>query len=154
MITLKEGQNAPDFELIDQEGKKIKLSDFREKKVILYFYPKDDTSGCTMEACSFRDNIKKLESRNIKIFGVSNDNRLSHEKFSKKYSLPFSLLCDTDKEVSKAYGVYEKKNFMGRKYMGITRSTFIIGKSGKIEKIFYKVNPSKHIGEILEAIRQ
>lgn len=148
MIALKEGQKAPDFELADQEGKKADLSDFKGKKVILYFYPRDDTPGCTIEACSFRDNIKKLKNKNIEVLGISNDNQISHEKFSKKFRLPFKLLCDTDKKVSKAYGIYEKKSFMGREYMGITRSTFIIDKNGKIEKIFYKVNPEKHIDEI------
>lgn len=153
MIALKEGQKAPDFELPGQEGKKVSLLDFKGKKIILYFYPRDDTPGCTIEACSFRDNIKKLKSKNIEVLGISNDSQISHEKFSKKFSLNFKLLCDTDKSVSKAYGVYEKKNFMGREYMGITRSTFIIDEKGKIQKIFYKVNPEKHIDEIFEAIK-
>jgi len=152
MIKLKIGDKAPDFELLDQENKKIKLSDFKGKKIILYFYPRDDTPGCTIEACSFRDNIKKLKDKNIEVIGISNDNQISHEKFSKKFSLSFKLLCDTDKKISKAYGVYEKKNFMGRKYMGITRSTFIIDENGKIQKIFYKVSPGKHINEIFEVI--
>lgn len=152
MITLKECQKAPNFELLDQEGKKVSLSDFKGKKVILYFYPRDDTPGCTIEACSFRDNLSKLKGKNIEVLGVSNDNQVSHEKFSKKFKLPFKLLCDTDKKVSKAYGVYEKKAFMGREYMGITRSTFIIGENGKIQKIFYKVSPGKHIDELFEAI--
>ena len=152
MITLKEGQKAPDFELVDYEGKKVSLSDFKGKKVILYFYPKDDTPGCTIEACSFRDNLSKLKNKNVEVIGVSNDSQASHEKFSKKFKLPFKLLCDTDKKVSKGYGVYEKKNFMGREYLGITRSTFIIDEEGKIQKIFYKINPEKHIGEIFEVI--
>jgi len=153
MITLKEGQKAPDFELLEQEGKKIRLSDFKGKKIILYFYPRDDTPGCTIEACSFRDNIKKLKDKNIEVLGISNDNQISHEKFSKKFNLPFKLLCDTDKKVSKAYGVYEKKNFMGREYMGITRSTFIIGENGNIERIFYKVNPKGHVEELFNTIK-
>ena len=145
MISLKEGQKAPDFELFDQEGKKASLSGFKGKKLILYFYPRDDTPGCTIEACSFRDNISRFKNKNIEVIGISNDGQISHEKFSKKFSLPFKLLCDIDKKVSKAYGVYEKKNFMGREYMGITRSTFIIGENGKIQKILYKVNPRRHI---------
>ena len=148
MITLKEGEKATDFELPDQDGKKVKLSDFKGKKIILYFYPKDDTSGCTIEACSFRDNLGKLKKLNVEVIGVSNDNQISHKKFSEKYSLPFPILCDTDKEISKAYGVYEKKNFIGKEYMGITRSTFIIDENGKVEKIFYKVNPENHIEEL------
>ena len=148
MITLKEGQKAPDFELLDQEGKKVNLSDFKGKKLILYFYPRDDTPGCTIEACSFRDNLSKLKKSNVGVLGISNDDQASHEKFSKKFSLNFKLLCDTDKKVSKSYGVYEKKNFMGREYMGITRSTFIIDENGKIQRIFYKVNPEKHFEEI------
>ena len=152
MIMLSEGQKAPDFELEDQKGNKVKLSGFRGKKVILYFYPKDDTPGCTVEACSFRDNLSKLKNKDVEVLGISNDNRDSHEKFSKKFSLPFPLLCDTDKEVSKDYGVYEKKNFMGNEYMGITRSTFIIDEQGRIQSIFYKVKPEEHIEEIFEAL--
>ena len=152
MVNIEEGQKAPDFELLDQEGRKVALSDFKGKKLILYFYPRDDTPGCTIEACSFRDNIKKIKDKNIEVIGISNDNQLSHEKFSKKFSLNFRLLCDTGKKVSKGYGVYEKKNFMGNEYMGITRSTFLIDENGKIQKIFYKVNPGKHIDEIFEVI--
>ena len=153
MVNLREGQKAPDFELLDQEGKKVKLSAFKGKKLILYFYPRDDTPGCTIEACSFRDNLSKLKKLNAEVFGISNDNQASHKKFSKKFKLPFKLLCDIDKKVSKAYGVYEKKNFMGREYMGITRSTFIIDELGKIQKIFYKVNPEKHIDELFESMK-
>ena len=152
MIMLSEGQKAPDFELEDQEGRKVKLSSFNGKKVILYFYPKDDTSGCTIEACNFRDNLSKLKDKNTEVLGVSNDDQLSHEKFSKKFNLPFHLLCDTEKTVSKSYGVYEKKNFMGKEYMGITRSTFIIDEKGRIKNIFYKVNPEKHMEEIFGAL--
>lgn len=152
MIMLSEGQKAPDFELEDQEGRKVKLSGFKGKKVILYFYPKDDTSGCTIEACNFRDNLSKLKGRNTEVLGISNDDRFSHEKFSKKFNLPFALLCDTEKTVSKAYGVYEKKNFMGKEYMGITRSTFIIDEKGRIKNIFYKVHPEKHMEELFEAL--
>ncbi len=153
MITLKPGDTAPDFNLSNQEGKNVKLSDFKEKKVILYFYPKDGTPGCTKEACDFRDNIKKLKSSNIEVLGVSNDYEKSHQRFIGKFNLPFQLLCDVDKKVSKQYGVYELKNFMGKEYYGIVRSTFIINESGKIEKIFYKVNPDGHVNGILDAIK-
>ena len=153
MITLKEGQKAPDFTLADQEGNKVKLSSFKGKKVVLYFYPKDDTPGCTKEACNFRDKIGSLKKSNVVVLGVSNDDEESHQKFIAKYSLPFTLLADTDKEVSKAYGVYELKNFMGKKYYGIVRSTFIIDEKGRIQKIFYKVNPEEHIQEVMEAVR-
>ena len=152
MISLKKGQKAPDFELVGDNGKKAKLSDFKGKKVILYFYPKDDTPGCTIEACNFRDNLLKLKKWNVEVIGISNDDRISHAKFSKKLNLPFKLLCDTDKKVSKSYGVYEKKKFMGRAYMGITRSTFIIDENGNVGKIFYKVSPKGHIEEIMEAL--
>ena len=148
MITLKEGDLAPDFELKDQEGNAVKLADFKGKKVVLYFYPKDDTSGCTKEACDFRDSLKELKKSNVEVLGISNDDLESHRKFSEKFNLTFKLLCDVDKKVSKEYGVYELKNFMGREYYGITRSTFIIDENGKVEKIFYKVNPENHIEEL------
>ena len=152
MINLKEGDKSPDFNLADGNGKKAKLSDFRGKKIILYFYPKDDTSGCTKEACSFRDNFSALKKLNVEVLGVSNDDEKSHRKFSEKYSLPFRLLADADKSASKAYGVYELKNFMGKSYYGIVRSTFLIDEKGMIKKIFYKVNPEEHIDEIMEEI--
>ena len=153
MITLKTGNKAPEFELIDQEGKKVRLSDFKDKKIVLYFYPKDDTPGCTKEACNFRDNSNELKKFNVEVIGVSNDDEVSHKKFSEKFNLPFKLLCDVDKKVSKDYGVYELKNFMGRSYYGITRSTFIIDKKGKIEKVFYKVNPDTHIKEVIDSLQ-
>jgi len=148
MITLKEKDEAPYFELRDTNGKKVKLSDFRGKKVVLYFYPKDNTPGCTIQACQFRDNIDKLKSLNVVVLGISNDNEMSHQKFTDKFNLNFTLLCDEDETVSKDYGVYELKSFLGKKYHGITRSTFIIDENGNIEKIFYKVNPKKHIDEV------
>lgn len=153
MITLKIGDKAPDFELKNQNGKSVKLSSFKGKKVVLYFYPKDDTPGCTKEACNFRDNILQLKKLNVVVLGVSNDDEESHQKFIAKYSLPFALLADVDKEVSKAYGVYELKNFMGKEYYGIARSTFVIDEKGKIQKIFYKVNPEEHIQEVMEAVK-
>lgn len=154
MIKVKEGDKAPDFVIDDSEGNKVKLSDFRGKKVVVYFYPKDDTPGCTKEACDFRDNLKKFKAMNAEVLGVSNDNQDSHKKFADKYNIPFTLLCDTDKKVSEAYGVYEEKEKFGRKYWGITRSTFVIGEDGRIKKIFYKVNPEQHIEEALHAVQK
>ena len=154
MITLKIGDRAPDFELADQKGDKIRLSSFKGKKIILYFYPKDDTSGCTKEACDFRDNFAALKKLNVEVLGISNDDLESHKSFSSKYNLNFPILSDADKKVSKEYGVYEIKQNYGREYYGITRSTFLIDENGKIEKIFYKVNPEAHIGEIMEEINK
>jgi len=154
MITLKEKDKAPYFELKDTNGKKVKLSDFRGKKVVLYFYPKDNTPGCTIQACQFRDNIDKLKKFNAVILGVSNDDEISHRKFTDKFNLNFTLLCDTDKIVSKDYGAYGQKQFMGKHYEGITRSTFIIDEEGKIEKIFYKVNPKKNLEEVYKALKK
>ena len=148
MINLKEGQKAPDFELKDSNGKKVKLSDFKGKKVVLYFYPKDDTSGCTKQACDIRDNYSEVKKKAV-ILGVSPDDEKSHVKFAKKYSLPFTLLADVDKKVSTKYGVYGEKTFMGRKFMGITRSTFIIDEKGKIKKIMYKVDAKEHINDVM-----
>ena len=154
MITLEEKDKAPYFELRDTNGKKVKLSDFRGKKVVLYFYPRDNTPGCTLQACQFRDNQEKLKKLNAVVLGISKDNERSHQKFTDKFNLNFTLLCDEDKTVSKAYGVYELKSFLGKKYHGITRSTFIIDENGKIEKIFYKVNPKKSIEEVHEALKK
>ena len=153
MITLKIGDKAPDFELRDQKGSNVKLSSLKGKKIVLYFYPKDDTSGCTKEACDFRDNFAALKKLNVEVLGISNDDLESHKKFSSKYNLNFSILSDADKKVSKEYGVYELKRNYGREYHGITRSTFLINKNGKIEKIFYKVNPEEHIREILAELK-
>lgn len=154
MINLKEGQKAPEFGLYGTDGTKIRLDDFKGKKVVLYFYPKDDTSGCTKQACDFRDNIGKVKKLNAVVLGISNDDGDSHKKFTEKHGLNFTLLCDTDKVVSRKYGVYEKKKFTGKEYMGITRSTFVIDEKGNIKKIFYKVNPEKSISEVLEALKQ
>jgi len=144
----KRERKAPDFLLNDGNGNAVRLSDFKGKKVILYFYPKDDTPGCTKEACNLRDNFSKL--KNFVILGISSDGEASHKKFSEKYSLPFTLLADTDKKVSKMYGVYVQKNMYGRKYMGIKRTTFIIDEKGDIEKIIEKVDVSDHAGQILQ----
>ncbi|HMF55778.1 MAG TPA: thioredoxin-dependent thiol peroxidase [Pyrinomonadaceae bacterium] len=148
---IKEGDAAPDFSAHDAEGNEVKLSDLRGQKVVLYFYPKDDTPGCTKEACSFRDSFHELEEKKIKVLGVSLDNEESHQKFAGKYSLPFTLLSDTDHQVSDAYGVYGEREFMGKKYMGLARKTFLIDEAGKIKKIFDKVNVEEHAGEVMDA---
>ena len=148
---LKEGDKAPDFTTKDQSGNAVKLSDYKGKKVVLYFYPKDDTPGCTKEACSFRDADDVYNKKGIKVFGVSTDDEKSHQKFISKYQLPFDLLADTDKEIVEKYGVWGEKSMYGKKYMGTIRKTFLIGEDGKIAKIFDKVNVSEHADEVLEA---
>ena len=146
---LKPGDKAPDFNLISDEGKSISLKDLKGKKVILYFYPKDDTSGCTAEACSFRDNIKVIEKKNAVVIGVSKDNTKSHQKFKKKYELPFTLLSDENLDMIKAYDVWKEKSMYGKKYMGIERTTYIIDEKGKIQDIFNKVKVDGHAEEVL-----
>jgi len=146
---VKEGDKAIDFELKDSDGNIIKLSDFKGKDVILYFYPKDDTPGCTLEACSFRDEFSEYKNKGIIVLGISKDNEKSHKKFIEKHKLPFTLLVDDDKTAEK-YDSYGKKKFMGREYYGIIRKTFIIGKDGKIKKIIDNVNTKTHAKDILE----
>ena len=148
---MKEGDDAPDFTTKNQSGEDIKLADLRGKRVILYFYPKDDTPGCTKEACSLRDSFDIFEDKGIKIFGVSTDSEKSHQKFISKYSLPFDLLADTEKEIVNAYGVWGEKMNYGKKYMGINRMTFLIDEDGKIAKIFKKVKVDEHANEVLQA---
>ncbi len=148
---LKEGTAAPAFTTKDAEGDIVRLKDFRGQKVVLYFYPKDDTPGCTKEACSFRDAFSKFKKRGIQVFGVSPDGEASHKKFAAKYKLPFTLLADTDNAISDTYGVYGQKKFMGRTYMGVNRTTFLIDEKGKIQKVFEKVKPEEHANEVLEA---
>lgn len=150
---LIEGCLAPDFTLKDQEGKTVRLSDFRGRSVILYFYPKDDTPGCTKEACSFRDNIKKVGDSGSVVLGVSLDDSESHKKFMNKFQLNFTLLCDEDAKISRLYGVYKKKNIYARLFWGIERSTFVIGPDGKIKKIFRKVKVDGHTEEVLKALK-
>ena len=147
---IKEGMTAPDFSLADQTGKKVRLSAFKGKDVVLYFYPKDDTLGCTMEACGIRDTYTEFRKLGIVVLGISPDDKTSHRKFSEKYNLPFTLLADTDKKVSTDYEAYKQKSFLGKKYMGIERTTFLIDKKGIIKKIFNKVNPRGHEKQILE----
>lgn len=149
-MKLKAGDKAPDFKLPDDKGKTISLKDFRGKKVILYFYPKDMTSGCTAEACDFRDNINAFKKKNVVIIGVSPDSIDSHKKFKEKYSLPFILLSDESKKVLESYGVWQEKSMYGRKYMGVVRSTFIIDEKGKIEKIYEKVKVPGHVEDLLK----
>ena len=147
---LKEGDKAPDFNAKDQDGRDVKLSDFKGKRVVLYFYPKDDTPGCTKEACSFRDADDVFNAKGIKVLGVSTDNEKSHQKFISKYQLPFDLLADTEKKIVEAYGVWGEKSMYGKKYMGTVRKTFLID-NGKIVKIFDKVNVAEHADEVLAA---
>ena len=152
MEKLKIGDKAPHFSAIDQDGEKIALGDFDGKKLILYFYPKDNTSGCTAEACSLRDGYKELLEMGFNVVGVSPDNEASHRKFMEKYSLPFPLIADTEKEIAAAYGVWGLKKFMGREYMGIIRTTFVIN-NGVIEKIFDKVKTKDHFVQIVDSYK-
>lgn len=148
---LKEGSKAPDFTATNQNGEKVKLSDLKGKRVVLYFYPKDDTPGCTKEACSFRDADDEYSKKGIKVLGVSTDSESSHQKFISKFSLPFDLLADTDKNIVEKYGVWGEKSMYGRKYMGTLRKTFLIDENGKIVKIFDKVKVDEHADEVLAA---
>jgi peroxiredoxin Q/BCP len=148
-----EGNEAPDFKLKNQDGKTISLSDYKGKNIILYFYPKDMTSGCTKEACNFRDEFPKFKGVDAVILGVSPDSVASHKKFAEKYDLPFSLLSDEDKNVIEKYGVWKEKSLYGRKYMGVERTTVVIDKNGKIRKIFPKVKVEGHNKELLEALK-
>jgi len=149
----KIGDKAPDFSLPDQDGKTVSLKSLKGKQVVLYFYPKDDTPGCTKEACGFRDSLKAIEKTNTVVLGVSMDRAESHHKFIKKYSLPFPLLCDEDGTVSKAYGVYKLKNMYGKTYWGIERSTFIIDETGRLKAIFRKVKVDGHVDEVQAALK-
>lgn len=151
---VKEGEAAPEFEARDAEGNTVRLSDLRGQKIALYFYPKDDTPGCTKEACSLRDGHSELTSRGIKVIGVSTDSEKSHKKFAEKYSLPFTLLADTDHKVADAYGVYGEKKFMGRTYDGVHRKTFLIDEAGRVRKVFDKVNVEEHADEVLRAFSE
>jgi peroxiredoxin Q/BCP len=143
------GDMAPQFELEDQDGKTHKLSDYLGTPVVLYFYPKDNTPGCTAQACSFRDSFAEYRQKGITVLGVSKDSAKSHAKFQDKFSLPFTLLADVEHKVAEAYGVWVQKKFMGREYMGMERTTFIIDKDGKIVHILEKVKPQNHAEEVL-----
>ncbi|MDR1197707.1 MAG: thioredoxin-dependent thiol peroxidase [Prevotellaceae bacterium] len=149
MKKLSTGDKAPDFSGIDQNGKTIKLADFNGKKLVLYFYPKDNTSGCTAEACSLRDGYARFLKQGYEIVGVSIDSVASHQKFTEKYSLPFALIADEDKKIVEDYGVWGEKKFMGKTYMGTVRTTFVIDESGIIENIIEKVDTKNHAGQII-----
>ena len=151
---LKVGQKAPEFTVVNDEGQKMKLSDFKGKKVVLYFYPKDDTPGCTTEACAFRDGIDEITDRGAVVLGVSADSVESHKKFKDKFELNFPLLADADKKITQAYGTWKEKSMYGKKYMGIERTTFIIDEQGKISHIFPKVKVDEHYDEVVEALEE
>ena len=148
-MTLKPGDPAPDFDTRDQNGQSVKLSDYQGKKVVLYFYPKDDTTGCTAQACNLRDNYAALQQTGYEVLGVSVDPEKSHQKFIAKYELPFTLLADTDKQIVEAYGVWVEKSMYGRKYMGSARTTFLIDEQGMITRIIEKADTKNHAEQIL-----
>ena len=149
---LKAGDRAPDFSGTDQNGKSIRLSDYKGSKVVLYFYPKDMTPGCTVEACAFRDGHGALRKKGAVVLGVSKDGAASHKKFIEKHELPFSLISDESGEIVKAYGAWGEKSMYGKKYMGILRITYIIGADGRIAAVFPKVKPATHADEVLAAL--
>ncbi len=152
MTELATGMQAPEFTAADQDGKQLSLKDFRGKKVVLYFYPKDDTPGCTAEACDFRDNYTGLVAKGIAVLGVSVDDEASHKKFVSKHSLPFPLLADTDHKIVQAYGVWTEKNMYGKNYMGIQRTTFLIDENGIITHILKKVDTKNATAQVLELL--
>lgn len=154
MKELTEGAIAPDFTANDQNGNPVTLSSFKGKKVILYFYPKDDTPGCTAEACNLRDNYELLTKQGFVVIGVSTDSEKSHQKFIAKHELPFILIADTDKKVHELYGTWQEKSMYGRKYMGTARYTFVIDENGVIIKIFTKVDTKNHTQQILDSLKQ
>jgi peroxiredoxin Q/BCP len=154
MSELKEGQQAPEFTGTDQDGNTVTLSQFKGQKVVLYFYPKDDTPGCTTEACDFRDNYQGLKAKGITVLGVSVDDEQSHQKFAAKHSLPFTLLADTDKAIVEAYGVWGEKNMYGKKYMGTNRTTFLINEDGIISHIIKKVDTKNSTAQVLELLEK
>ncbi|WKN30437.1 thioredoxin-dependent thiol peroxidase [Porifericola rhodea] len=149
-MSLQIGDQAPDFEAKNQNDETVKLSDFRGKKVVLYFYPKDNTSGCTAQACNLRDNYTELQDKGYEVIGVSKDGVKSHQKFAEKQELPFTLIADEDTQINQAYGVWKEKSMYGRKYMGTARTTFIINEDGKIEDIIEKVKTKEHTAQILK----
>lgn len=153
MAKLKIGDKAPVFKLPDQNGDVHSLAEYKGKWVLLYFYPKDDTPGCTKEACLIRDNFPDFKKLKVVVFGISTDSVKSHKKFADKYNLPFVILADENKDIVKKYGVWGKKKFMGREYMGTFRTSFLIDPSGKIARIFEKVNPETHAGEVLTELK-
>ncbi len=151
-LELKEGDVAPEFTAFTNGGGKVSLSDFRGKNVILYFYPRDDTPGCTKEACAFRDDFSAFKKKGAVVLGISTDSAKSHDKFVEKYQLPFTLVSDEDKKIVQAYGAWGQKSFMGRKYQGTYRVTFLIGPDGRIKKVWPAVKPAEHAEEVLAAL--
>jgi peroxiredoxin Q/BCP len=151
-LKLQEGDIAPGFSANTNGGGNISLAGLKGKNVLLYFYPRDDTSGCTKEACGFRDEFVEFKKRGVEVLGVSPDSVKSHDKFVKKYKLPFTLLADEDKKIVNAYGVWGQKTFWGRKYMGVYRVTFLIGADGRIKKIWPDVKPEEHVKEVIAAL--
>jgi thioredoxin-dependent peroxiredoxin len=149
---VEEGKPAPDFELTSDEGKAVRLSDLRGKPVVVYFYPKDDTPGCTAQACGIRDNYEAFGERGAVVLGISPDDEGSHVKFKQKYGLPFTLLADTDHSVSEEYGVWGEKSYAGRKYMGVERSTFVIDPEGNVATVMRRVKPDTHAEQVLDAL--
>jgi peroxiredoxin Q/BCP len=152
MTHLKEGDKAPDFTGLNEKGEEISLSDYKGKKLILFFYPKDNTPGCTAEACNLRDNYSELKAQGFELLGVSPDSARKHQNFINKFELPFPLLADTEQEVLNKYGAWGEKQMYGRKYMGVFRTTFVIDGEGIIEKVFTKVKTKAHTEQILEAV--
>jgi len=152
MAKLQAGEKAPNFTAKDQNGNTVSLSDFKGKTVILYFYPKDDTPGCTAEACDFRDNYQSLIGKGFEVIGVSTDDEKSHKKFESKFNLPFPLIADTEKEIVEAYGVWVEKNMYGKKYMGTARTTFIINPDGIIQKVIDKVDTKASSQQVLDVL--
>ena len=148
-MELNIGDKAPEFECKDQHGNTVRLSDYRGKKVIMYFYPKDDTSGCTAQACNLRDNYSDLQQEGYEVIGVSTDSEQSHQKFIGKYALPFTLLADTDKKIVEQYGVWQEKSMYGRKYMGTMRYTFVLDEDGMIRDIIKKAKTADHTAQIM-----
>lgn len=151
MVTLTDGDKAPDFEGIDQNGDKVSLHDFKGKKVILYFYPKDDTPGCTTQSCNLRDNYQDLINRGFQVVGISTDGVKSHKKFEAKYKLPFPLIADEDKKIVDLYGVWGEKKFMGKTYMGTNRTTFLIDEEGLIKKVLLKPDTANQTQQVLDS---
>jgi thioredoxin-dependent peroxiredoxin len=149
---VEEGQEAPDFELTSDAGERVRLSQFRGKPVVLYFYPRDDTPGCTAQACGIRDSYDDFEHRGAVVLGVSPDEESSHVKFKQKYGLPFTLLADPEHEVAEQYGVWGERKYMGKTYMGVERSTFLIDEDGRIAKVMRRVKPDTHAERVLEAL--
>ena len=149
---VEEGQEAPDFELTSDAGERVKLSQFRGQPVVLYFYPRDDTPGCTTQACGIRDSYDDFQERGAVVLGVSPDGEASHARFKEKFDLPFTLLADTEHEVADAYGVWGEKSYAGKTYMGVNRSTFVIDEDGNVARIFLNVKPDEHADQVLEAL--